>query len=109
MSLENNEELMLLSCDGNNLNNLDVSQCKELQSLSCRYNNITSLDIKGLELETIKCDGNDKSSNELISGGETSKKIGIKEKLQQAKQELKHPTKNQEVKIVNKFKREPVR
>ena len=84
LSLENNEELMLLSCDGNNLNNLDVSQCKELQSLSCRYNNITSLDIKGLELETIKCDGNDKSSNELISGGETSKKIGIKEKLQQA-------------------------
>ena len=51
--------LQYLSCDGNQLTSLDVSECKTLIELDCSNNQLTSLDVSGCSaLTSIMCSNN---------------------------------------------------
>lgn len=52
-------ELLYLSCDMNQITELDVSQNPKLLRLSCAYNQLSRLDVsKNKELLTLRCDNN---------------------------------------------------
>lgn len=48
--MSQNPALETLSCDFNQLTNLNVNGCTELQHLDCSYNQLTSLDISKINL-----------------------------------------------------------
>ncbi len=61
--IEDFTTLFVLSCGGNNLTSLDVSNLTNLTNLSCQNNNITSLDVSALtNLSTLQAQNNDISS-----------------------------------------------
>ena len=57
--LEHFTELTSLYCIGNQLTELDVSECTKLTDLECTWNQLTSLDVsKNTALTTLTCSGN---------------------------------------------------
>lgn len=53
-------KLQILSCDHNNITNIDVSKNTELVSLNCNYNYLTRLDVSNSpNLNTLSCIRND--------------------------------------------------
>ena len=71
LDASNNTELMLLSCDNNQLTTLDVSKNTKLTSLSCTYNQISSLDIsKNTKLTIFDCNGNNLSKLNISNNTE---------------------------------------
>ena len=71
LDASNNTELMLLSCDNNQLTTLDVSKNTKLTSLSCTYNQISSLDVsKNTKLTMFDCNGNNLSNLNISNNTE---------------------------------------
>lgn len=66
LDLTGMKQLRDLSCEGNSLTSLNLSDCRNLVTLVCNNNQLSALDVSGLDkLEVLTCFSNDLSSLNL--------------------------------------------
>ncbi|ATV28682.1 internalin [Prevotella intermedia] len=66
LDLTGMKQLRDLSCEGNSLTSLNLSDCRNLVTLVCNNNQLSALDVSGLDkLEILTCFSNDLSSLNL--------------------------------------------
>ena len=81
--LGSNRKLTSLSCEGNNLTSLALTNLFELKELNCSNNQLEELDISGkLYLEDLKCYGNKISELDIRDCHDLTKAIVLEERTE---------------------------